>query len=312
MSMKKNKLFLLISLMAMSLSSCVLYNGQGKPGASKNKEQQSSVEPTPSSDSGSSSSQEMPEPPHHTDPEDLPEGTAVTVYLAFGEYGKYNGEFVTNRIEAPTYLEHAIPYETTVGADLPGKDKVKSSVPHSEFVAWIAYNNDGKLTEYVKVPAIDKKILYASFSGGEGGKSGGSDVQPTPKPTPTFEPSSTGALPTTGFGFIFSDSSYMAGARAEDNNGYQQYLISNRSFKKDQVFYLCDFTSSDPFAGKWADPIDPYSFGGTSANSENWKAYINYDNAGNGKYTVLQDFNVEAVYIKIKYEANQVYFQLGN
>ena len=33
----KKKLFLLTTLLAVGLSSCVLYNGQGKPGASKDK-----------------------------------------------------------------------------------------------------------------------------------------------------------------------------------------------------------------------------------------------------------------------------------
>ena len=54
--------------------------------------------------------------------------------------------------------------------------------------------------------------------------------------------------------------------------------------------------------------VDPYSFGGTSAHSENWKEYISNDGS---KYTVLKDFNVESVYIKIKNEADQVYFQLA-
>ena len=308
MKMKKNKLFLLISLLAMGLSSCVMYNGQGKPGASKSKETNQSTPIEQTSANEEISSIDMPEPPIHTDPEDLVDGTEVTVYLVYGEYGKHNGEFVTNTIGEPLFLEHVeVLANAKVGDDLPGASEVTSSVPQSVFKAWIAYNNDGKLTEYAKVPAIDGKILYASFSGGNGGTNGNSDVQPTPPPAVTYEPSTVGTLPTEGFGFKFSDSSYMSGSRAEDFDGFQQYVLTKRSFKKDQVFQLCDFGSG----GTWADPIDAYSFGGTSAHSENWKSYINYD-SGNGTYTVLQDFNAEFVYIKIKYEANQVYFQLGN
>ena len=299
--MKKNKLFLLISLLAMGLSSCVMYNGQGKPGASKSKEQQQQSQVEPSSQPSENPGENMPTPPNHNDPENLPDGTNVTVYLVFGEYGKLDGEFVTNRVEAPIYLEHAIPLATQVGQDLPGKDRVKSSVPHSEFVAWTAYNNDGKLTEYVKVPAIDGKILYASFNGGEGGKHGSGDVQPTPQPTPTFEPASTGALPTTGYGFKFSDDSYMAGSHTDDFDGFSQYLISNKKFTKNQTFTLYDFGNS---AG-WVINIDPYSFGGTSANSENWKEYLSNDGS---KYTVLKDFNIESIYIKLKSGQDQIYF----
>ena len=164
--MKKNKLFLLISLLAMGLSSCVMYNGQGKPGASKSKEQQSQVV-EPSSQADENPGKDMPLPPNHNDPEDLPAETDVTVYLVFGEYGKYNGEFVTTSVGAPLYLEHVMTLQSKVGSDLPNGDVVKSSVPNSVFKAWVAYNNDGKLTEYVKVPAINGKILYASFSGGK-------------------------------------------------------------------------------------------------------------------------------------------------
>ena len=307
MSMKKNKLFLLISLLALGLSSCVMYNGQGKPGANKSSQKQEQSLPVEqTSDAGDVSSVEMPEPPNHNEPENLPDETDVTVYLVFGEYGKYNDEFVTTSIGSPVYLEHAISYPTKVGADLPGKDKVKSSVPNSVFVAWVAYNNDGKLTEYLKAPAIDGKILYASFSGGNGGTHGSSETQPTPPPTPTYEPSSTGALPTSGYGFLFGDNSYMAGAHTDDFDGFSQYLISNKKFVKDQTFQLCDFGNGN---ATWVINIDAYSFGGTSANSENWKEYLSNDGT---KYTVLKDFNVDSIYIKLKMGSDQIYFSPAN
>ena len=297
--MKKKILFLLIPMAAI-LSSCVMYNGQGKPGASKK-----SSNPEPEISSIEKPSTEPAASNHFipTSTPDVNEGTAVKIYLVFGEYGQYKGELVTNRVPAPFYLEHAMEIDARAGEDLPGADDVTSIVEGSTFVAWTAYNDDGKLTSYTKVPNIDQKILYASFSGGKGGNTGYDPIPPAPGPT-EYAASSTGALPTSGFGFKFTDDSYMAAVHTEDYDGFQQYLISQRAFKKDQVFTLYDFGSN---AG-WVVTVDPYSFGGTSAHSENWKEYISNDGS---KYTVLKDFNVESVYIKIKNEADQVYFQLA-
>ena len=315
--MKKKLLFVLIPLIMASLSGCVKYNGQGKPGKKSSQPEgasevvpgeSSEVTPTSGNENSSiapGSSQNIPDPTPSGD--ELPKGTEVTVYLVFGEYGKYQGNLVESKIES-LFLEHTIEFKAKVGDLLPN-DEVTSSVTGSHFVCWVSYNNDGKLTEYLKVPGYQNKILYASFTGGQGGGQGGNHggggevVPPTPG---EYTAASEGALPTYGYGFKFSDGKYMAAVRTNDDNGFEQYLINHRKFVKDQVFQLYDFEHS---AG-WTVDIDPWSFGG-SAESTNWKAYIAH-NSSNHTYTVLKDFNVESVYIKLKFGEDQIYFQLGN
>ena len=164
------------------------------------------------------------------------------------------------------------------------------------------YKNDGKLTEYTKVPAIANAVLYATFKGGKGGEhsqEGGSTI-PT-EYTPSTASESTG----TGFGFKLSDNTFMAGVHTGFNDmGFDEYKLTARAFKKDQTFKLWDFANN---VG-WTEQVDPYSFNGTSAQSTEWAKYLSVDAS---EYTVLQDFNAAEIYIKIKFEANQVYFKLG-
>ena len=303
--MKKKLLLLLIPLLTLGLSSCVLYNGQGKPGGK-------SATPTPSSSvSPDTSSVTPPNPAPHETPDDTPTGEKITVYLVFGQYGKYEGELVTTK-EDSLFLEHVKKMENmTVGSDLPGKDKVTSAVEGRIFLNWVMYKNDGKLTEYTKVPAIKDAILYASFGedpdnpsqggGGSGGESGGGSSTPS-----EFKPASADELKTEGYGlkFLGMYPSYMAAVQVEDFEDFSQYRISMRSFKKGQEFQLYDFEHS---AG-WAAKVNPYSFGGSESSLE-WGKYISKD--GDEKYTVLQDFNVSDIYIKMKFGVDEIYFALG-
>ena len=304
MNMKK-KLFLLTTLLAIGLSSCVMYNGQGKPGASKDKTptQTSSVDPvsysiepsTPPAPHGGGESQPV-----------VPPETSVKVYLVFGENGLYKGNPVTTN-NANLFLEHVMEITAKVGEDLPGKADVTSSVSGSTFVAWTAYNNDGKLTEYTKVPEVDNKILYASFTGGQGGAHSGGGSQggggqgqgETPQPS-EYPGSTSGTLPTEGYGLKFSDGTFMTAVHTDDFEGFSQYLVSKRSFKQGQMFSLCDFGSS----ATWIVPINEYSF------NKNTEQYISSDTA-NQRYVVLKDFNAEGIYIKLKFEADEVYMELA-
>ena len=301
----KKKLFLLTTLLAIGLSSCVMYNGQGKPGASKDKTptQTSSVNPvsysiepsTPPAPHGGGESQPV-----------VPPETSVKVYLVFGEYGLYKGNPVTTN-NATLFLEHVMEITAKVGEDLPGKADVTSSVSGSTFVAWTAYNNDGKLTEYTKVPEVDNKILYASFTGGQGGAHSGGGSQggggqgqgETPQPS-EYPGSTSGTLPTEGYGLKFSDGTFMTAVHTDDFEGFSQYLVSKRSFKQGQMFSLCDFGSS----ATWIVPINEYSF------NKNTEQYISSDTA-NQRYVVLKDFNAEGIYIKLKFEADEVYMELA-
>ena len=300
--MKKTKLFVLVSLLAIGLSSCVMYNGQGKPGASKEKVTPSSVEPV-----NYSIEPVTPPEPHGAgesgDPVD--ENASVKVYLVFGENGLYEGSPVNDKV-AEKFLEHTKEITAKVGSDLPGKDKVTSSVSGSAFVAWTAYNNDGKLTEYTKVAAVDGKILYASFTGGKGGSHSGGDSGGGETPQPEEYPGSTkGTLPTEGYGLKFADGTYMAAVYTDSFEGFNQYLISKRSFKAGQQFSLIDFGNG----ATWIKPINEYSFGGKTAE------YVTSDNA-NQIYSAIKDFNVEAIYIKLKMiegvSYDEVYFELAH
>ena len=301
--MKKKLLFLLVPLLLVGLSGCVKYNGQGKPGGKSTNPSTSTSVP-----SGDTSSVTPPDPTHHDTEDDSHEGDKITVYLVFGQYGKYEGELVTSKEES-LFLEHVKKMtDMVVGSDLPGKDKVTSSVEGSTFQTWVMYKNDGKLTEYSKVPAINNAILYASFSGGSAGGSGssGGGSSGGGSSTSGYRPSSSEDKPSSGFGFRFLGShyTYMSGERVDDFDGFQQYKITARAFQKNQEFTLYDFASD---AG-WVVSIDGYSFGGTAADSTDWQKYLSNDGS---KYTVLQDFNASEVYIKIKMGQDQVYFSLG-
>ena len=119
-------------------------------------------------------------------------------------------------------------------------------------------------------------------------------------------PSSQGALPNSGYGFKFSDNSYMAASYYNEENGFQQYRIGERSFNEGQVFQLYDFT----YSAGWVVDIDGWSFGGSSAKSTNWQEYIAIDYDAQ-TYTVLKDFKVSAIYIKLKQGQDQIYFALA-
>ena len=94
------KKLILMPLLTLILSSCVMYNGQGKPGTKSSTPTPSSVPEAQSSVSPIDTSIEPPSPPSHEDKEELPEGTAVKVYLVFGEYGLYKGNPVNSKVES--------------------------------------------------------------------------------------------------------------------------------------------------------------------------------------------------------------------
>ena len=306
MSMKKKVLFLLIPLLITGLSGCVKYNGQGKPGTNKSAATPatSSVAPEPSS----SLEPVVPPAPHDAGEqgEVVPPATQVTVYLVFGENGLYHGNKVTDN-NPDLFLEHVVPHTALSGTDLPGASEVTSSVEGSKFVAWTAYNNDGKLTEYTQVPNVNGKILYASFSGGQGGShsgggdsGGGSSGGETPQPS-EYPGSQMGDYPAEGYGLLFSDGSFMEAHYTDEFEGFKQYVIEKRSFKQGQVFAMIDFANIN---GPWIKPINEHSF------NKNVNQYIAVDET-NQKYVALKDFNVDSVYIKLKYGLDEIYFGLA-
>ena len=333
--MKKKLLFLLMPLLLCGMTGCVRYNGQGKPSKSSSSQKEESsisssdtasedISSDVSSESGQSqdssdvssesdiSSSEAPVSSSEVAPEsdELPKGTEVTLYLVFGANGLYQNEEVDDKIPE-LFLEHVMEYKGKVGDLLPTDKEVTSSVKGSKFAYWTAYNNDGKLTNYIKVPGYDKKILYAYFFDGKGGYPSGDsgEVEPVTPPTPAeYTPSSVGTLPASGYGFKFGDGSFMEAVRTGDNDGFQQFVINYRAFTKDQTFQLCDFSKENAV---WTVDVDPYSFGGDSKESVNWKEYLVHDTYEHN-YKVVKDFNAESIYIKLKYGEDQLYFQLGS
>lgn len=307
--MKKKVLFLLVPMLFAGLTGCVKYNGQPKS-SSKEKIVPSSSEPinysiepsTPPAPHGAGEGETVP-----------PEVTSVKIYLVFGENGLYEGSAVNDKV-ADKFLEHTKEMTATVGSDLPGKDKVTSSVSGSTFVAWTAYNNDGKLTEYTKVPAVDGKILYASFtggsggahSGGSGGGQGGGSQGGGESQQDEYPGSTKGNLPTSGRGLVFSDGTYMAAIETDPFEEFDQYYITKRSFKQGQSFSLYNF---DTGVGFLAVSINPFSFGGNKDNLV-YEQYISTDTA-NKKYVVLKDFNADSIYLKFKYESDEIYIGLA-
>lgn len=277
------KILLFLPLAAMMLSGCVMYNG--KPPV--NKEDQS-TEPDDETNPGgdvtpSGGGDNTPVTPV------VPTGE-VTTYLVLGEQGRYRGNKGTD-VDS-LFLENTITFKANVGTNLPGSDEI-SSTAGSNFICWQAYEGDGSTKQYNSVPAIDGKILYAKFSGGNGSGGGGGGSTPTPDD----------GMPKSGFGFYFSDSSYVVGTLLDDKDaqGRTQYKITNYEFHAGDQFTLYDFQNK---AG-WVENLDPWSFGGTSDSSTYWQKYVTKSSS---MYTAQVDFSAD-VYLKMAFEDNLIYFQ---
>ena len=109
-------------------------------------------------------------------------------------------------------------------------------------------------------------------------------------------------LPTTGFGFLFTNGSFIAGEPAGEFDGKEQFLMSAVTFAEGDKFQVYDFGNK---AG-WVEAIDGWSFDGDSAQSEAWKEYLEM---GESQYTVKQTFTAD-VYLKIGIDGNSIYFGL--
>lgn len=289
------KLLLLFPLIAMGISSCVKYNGKDpqkdkvKPDVtSETSDDTSSGSDTSDTSDTSSSDTSSSEDPSSSEGDEPTFGEEVTTYLVLGEYGLFRGSQGTS-IGEPLYLENTIAYKALIGSPLPSKADITTTVSGSSFVCWQTYENTGSPKEYSVVPAKEGVILYAKFSGGQGGGGsggGGGD-----------------SMPTSGFGFMFTDSTYIVGTLQEekDSAGRIQYKISDYQFHTGDTFQLYDFENK---AG-WVENLDPYSFGNTSGSGSYWPYYINKG----AYYTALVDFTAE-VYLKMAYEDNVIYFGL--
>ena len=107
-----------------------------------------------------------------------------------------------------------------------------------------------------------------------------------------------GTTPTEeGYGLKFGDGSTVKATKTGDFDGFTQYLISGQDFKAGETFQLYDFGKD----ATWVVNIDSASFGGKVSE------YLENDGT---KYIVKKDFNAD-VYIKLKYQNDQIYFGLN-
>ena len=201
-------------------------------------------------------------------------------YLMLSKYGRIevDGTPVAGVDVPEKYYENCFAYEAAVGTDLP---VAVSTLENVTFRGWYVYTNKIYPEKVEKVTA-SATTVYAIFDGPTGG-SGGSVVD--------------------GYGLIFSDGKKVGGqSLGVDSEGYDQYLVAGYSFTAGQSFSLYDFANQ----ASWAVDLNQWSFGDTDGTGTVWRTYLSKSSAS---YTVLQDFTAD-VYIKLKFEADNIYFGL--
>ena len=212
-------------------------------------------------------------------------------YLMMSPFGSLNieGAPVKGKV-SELFYENTIAWLADAGTALPTAEQVVSSVNGATFRGWAYYDeeNDNVFPDYyTTVPTKEGLALKAIFDGTDaGGNSGASTDSSVP-------------AADTGFGLIFGDGTKVKGTAAgTDHNGRTQYLVSNQAFVKDQEFALYDFEKQT----SWIIAIDSASFGGASSE------YVSVIEASQ-QWKVLKDFTAD-VYIKLKYQDDQIYFGL--
>ena len=132
---------------------------------------------------------------------------------------------------------------------------------------------------------------HGTKAGSQGGESGGQGQQ-------------TGQ---TGYGLKIGDTPVLGEKLAEkDHQQRDQYKITAQAFTAGQTFTLYDASNG----ATWVIDIDPYSFspvgGQSTSDAERVATYVT---KGESAYTVVQDFTAD-IYIKLKMNDDQIYFQL--
>ena len=263
--MKKSILLsILLPLTIVSLSGCVKYNGRNKDGSPKDGTSSTTAITSGSSQDTSSTSSTVPP---------APQGQ-TNLYLVLGPTGSYTGKAPSPEA-ATKFLDNTVIVTVDRGSTLPDGSVIISSVNGSTFSHWV----DRDTTEIVTTaPDKEESILVAVFQGGGGGNT----------PTPTDK------LPTSGFGFLFSDNTRYALAvectgNEEYYEGRKQYKIASLDFFKDDLFTLFDFGNR----ARWTIDLNPYSL------DSNPGEYITIEG---GYYKVLKNFSAVNIYIQLSIE----------
>lgn len=202
-------------------------------------------------------------------------------YLSMSRYGKLSveGDLIAGVDIESLFLENTVAYEADAGKPLP--DAV-STIEDVTFRGWFTYKNNIYPEKVTNVPMNSGEILYALFDGPTGG---------------------SGGITTEGYGLKFADGTKVNGTYMGLNSeGYEEYLVSNYSFEAGKSFSLYNFGEDIG----WVVDLNPWSFGDTAGTGTLWKNYLS---KGTNTYTVLQSFRAD-VYIKLKYQADNVYFGL--
>ncbi|MGM9873708.1 MAG: hypothetical protein ACI31G_02150 [Bacilli bacterium] len=183
----------------------------------------------------------------------------ITTYLVLGENGLYNGEKGQDYPEL--FLENAVAFEATVGATLPDKTVVTSTLDDVEFSNWMVYEGLGFPTKKDVVGVVNGQILYASyvFTGELGG-----DIEP---PTPA-----------SGW-YIVGEGSFISGTKTWDvstgialtvNENYTgdgtEYMGLGISFEAGDIFKLTNGT--DWISGGWESSYGAFASGNISLVSD--------------------------------------------
>ena len=218
--------------------------------------------------------------------------TTHITYLMMSPFGSLNieGAPVKGKVTSKFY-ENTITWVAEPGSALPTKDEVESSVDGASFRGWAYYDPDKSDVVpdyYTVVPATSGLALKAIFDGtnASGGGSGGGD-------TPI----------ATGYGLMFGDGTYKVGTHVDPNEGYEQYLVENVSFKSGVTVQLYNFDKSEG----WIVDINPYSFN-AKGDANVIAQYLQQSDATH--WVAMKDFTCSGVYIQLKYQADRVYFGL--
>ena len=219
-------------------------------------------------------------------------------YLMMSPFGYLDIDDVPVKGEvSELFYENTIVWKFDAGEPLPAPAKVKTTVSGATFRGWAYYDeeNDHVWPDYfTTVPDQDGLALKAIFDGTDAGgnTSGGG----------SSSGGSSGSTSQTGFGIKYGDGTIVMGVSKGTNfEGFDEYLVSKASFKKDDTFSLYDPST----LGTWSVPLNPYSFGAGGDESK----VAEYVTKRETDYVVNKDFKAD-LYIQILYQQDRLYIEL--
>ncbi|MCR5333097.1 MAG: hypothetical protein K6E11_03655 [Bacilli bacterium] len=164
---------------------------------------------------------------------------------------------------------------------------------HPEYASWSSYISLNGTSSYTVLHAFTVDI-YIKVDSGTGlgdsiyfGVPASADIIIDDNP-----------MPTTGYGIMFSDSTWVAATDIGEEDGYHQYKIEGQEFSVGDRFNVINFSNGVTFK----PAINNYSFDGEGT----WGHYL--DNSDSSYYEVIYAFGSCDIYIKTKWEDDNIYF----